>query len=260
MTKLQGLVLNAVNDLVSVRPYRGGELVTTNLQYSDGDTIRIWVDPMNGAFRVTDRAEAVDRLEMWGVRASQGRAAEAIVTARASAFLNPYGAQAEELSTICTTDELGLTVLRVAAAALRVEQLRWLAKDQPMLKFDDRLANRLSNVASTRHWKMTRRAKISLDGGRTRQVTAAIEGESGTAWIQAVGNTDQDRAVANCYYLFDRSQAPKSHRIAALAGAATSWPNGLQHDLEQVGRVTFFEDALNLEHELEQITGPALVS
>lgn len=255
MTRLQASILNAVNDLVSVRPHRGGELVTTSLRFSDGDSIEIWVDRMSGSFRVTDRAEALDRLEMWGVRTNQGKAAEAIVAARTAAALNPFGAVPEELSTICSPEELGVTVLAVAEAAMRVEQLRWLAHDRPALKFDDRLAGRLESLSLSRRWRMTRRAKISIEGGRERRITAAIEGPHGTAYVQAVSDADKERAAEHCYYLFDRSEASKSHQVAALAGASRSWPSGLQDDLERVGRVAFFDDPLGLERELDAATG-----
>lgn len=260
MRQLETAVLGAVNDHLSVRPYRGGHLVSTPLTYSDGDTITVFVETFAGAFRVSDRAEATDRLDSWGVHSEQGRAAEAIVAARRAASLNPFASEQEELSTICDVAELGATILAVAQAALRVEQLRWLAKDRPSLKFDDRLANRLVSVSSARHWRMTRRAKLPLAHGRTRMVTAAVEGLNGTAYVQAVSDADKERSVANCYYLFDRSTAPKSQRVAALAGAPDGWPTGLQEDLSDVGTVTFFADPLTLERELERITGPALVS
>jgi hypothetical protein len=258
MTRLQTAILGAINDALSVRPYGGAQLVFTPLKYSDGDTITILVEPFGNGLRVSDRGEAVDRLETWGVHADQGRAAEAIVAARSSVRLNPFASEPEELSTICDDSDLGLGILTVAQTALRVEQLRWLAKDRPALKFDDRLANRLSSVSSARHWRMTRRAKLPLASGRTRQVTAAVEGQHGTAYVQAVSDVDKDRSVANCYYIFDRSTASRSQRVAALAGAPKEWPDGLRDDLAEVGTVTFFADPIALERELELITGPAL--
>lgn len=253
--KIVASLLGAVNDLTLVRAYGDGWLVSTPLTYSDGDTVRVYVEPYNEGFRVTDRAEATDRLSMWGVVTDSGRARRGILAVRQAANLSPIGSDATETATVGDDRSLGHLVLGVAQAALRTEQLRWLARDLPAMKFDDRLSTRIEGLSRARHWNYVRRASMTLSHGRVKQVTAAVEGPEGKAYIQAVSNADVERSTINCFYLFDRSTELRDHKVAALAGDSGDWPDSLLGDLHEVSVVTFFADPHGLENELERITG-----
>jgi hypothetical protein len=253
-------LLRVVNDETTVRDFGTGWLVRTPFSYSDGDVVTVFVEPYNTGVRVSDRAEAVDRLTMWGVDPSTGKAQTAIERARQSAQLIPIASEATETATFGEPSQVGRMIFAVAETALRTEQLRWLARDVPVLSFDERLSNRVGVVARSHDWKYARRAPMDLVGGRSRRITAAVTGARGTAWVQAVGDADKERSTEHCFYLFDRSLAPQGSRIAALAGDPDGWSSALTSDLEHVGVVTFFEDPSGLEAELERIIGsvPAL--
>lgn len=255
MTQITSAILNAVNDLTAARAYGDGWLVTTPLTYSDGDAITILVEPVNHGFRVTDRAEALDRLTAWGVAHDSQRANAGVIAARNAAKLSPLGSHPTETATFVEESEVGHAVLSVAQAALRTEQLRWLAQDRPTSNFDERLANRVLTLAQSHDWQMRRRAEMTLRGGRTRRVTASVQGPRGTAYIQAVSDTDPDRSVQRCFYLFGRSVENKANKVSALAGDPSSWSRDFCDDLAEVSVLTFFEEATSLERELERITG-----
>ena len=257
-TRLAASILHAVNDLTAVRAYGDGWLVDTPFTYSDGDAITVLVDPIGTGFRITDRAEALDRLSSWGVAPDSARAAAGIQAARDAGQLSPVASHTSETATIAEEADLGAAILAVGQAALRVEQLRWLAQDRPAINFDDRLATRVEMLSESHKWTMTRRAQIRMRTGRVRRVTASVQGPAGTAYIQAVSDSDQERSVANCYYLFDRSIERRDRRVSALAGDPGSWPSGLREDLEAVSLVTFFAEPTDLEATLERITGTAL--
>lgn len=253
-----GALLGAVNDLTSATPYGSGWLLDTPFTFSDGDRVSVLIDPLGSGFRVTDRAEAIDRLVMWGVSPDSKRANQAITATRQAAGLAPIGTEGKhQVATFGGAPELGAMVLAVAQCAVRIEQLRWLARDKPSMKFDDRLNERLLVVAHQHRWRYNRRAAIPLPGDRTRQVTAVVEGQRATAYVQAVSASDPEESVGRCYYLFDRAEVAKEQKVATLAGTPGDWSDGLRSDLEAVSVVTFFEEPNALERELERITGQA---
>lgn len=215
-------LLKAVNDLSSTIPYGDGWLVRTPLTYSDGDAVTVFVDPVNKGLRVTDRGEAIDRLSMWGVAGAATRARQGIVHVRHAHDLSPLGSTDEEMATFGNPADLGTMILDVAQASMRVEQLRWLALDHPTKKFEDRLSSRLESLASDHDWTIERRAGLPLPGDRTRQVTASVTGKRARAYVQAVGDSDRERAVANCYYIFDRALAPPRNQNSGL-GRTARW-------------------------------------
>ena len=261
MTNIASSLLKAVNDLTGVRSYGDGWLVTTPLTYSDGDSVVVLVEPVNSGFRVTDRAEAFDRLIGWGVDPESGKAAQGVKAARSGARLAPLGgSDPTETATFGDASDLGIAILAVAQSAARVEQLRWLARDLPTLSFDDRLTNRIVTASRSHGWKYVRRAPLPLAHGRTKRVTASVSGERGTAFVQAVSDADYERSTINCFYLFERSLEARTSLVAALAGEAERWPQSLRDDLSEVGTVVFFAEPHALEAELERITGAVPVS
>lgn len=255
-TKVAAELLKSFNDRTSTRPYGTGWLCTTPLTYSDGDAVRVLAEPLNEGFRVTDRAEAIDRLAVWGV-VDSARAVAGIQAARQAAHLQPLASHPSETATFGAPADLGQMILDVAIASMRIEQLRWLAQDRPTMTYDERLVERVRSLASTHNWRWDRRPEIRLASGRNRRITAAVTGTRATAYIQAVSDADRDRSVEKCYYLFDRATQPRDQKVAALAGAPSEWPGALADDLATVGVVTFFEDPSHIERVLEEITGSA---
>jgi hypothetical protein len=250
-------LLGAVNDMTAAVPYGDGFLVDLPFVYSDGDSVRALVEPYSGdALRVTDRAEALDRLSSFGVNVGTGRVAVAVREAVRSSGLNMIGSAADELATVTNEADLGAALLAIGGTAIRVEQLRWLATDRPGTTFTDRVTTRLTDVAGKR-WKVDRAARMRTQSGRRRRVTAAVTGELGTAYVQAIGQPDDDRAVEHCYYLFDRSTVEKGHRIAALAGTHDDWSPAITEDLAVVGQLAYFDEGGQLEDRIAGIAGLA---
>ena len=255
MTNVSSHLLRAVNDGTTITRYGEAWLCTTPFPYRDGDSVSVLVEELHDGYRVSDRAEALDRLVMWGVGPDSQKASAAIKDARTAAQLHPIGSHPSETATFGSQDDIGRMVIDVALAAVRIEQLRWLAQDRPALTFDERLAQRLQSLAAAHRWTWDRRPEIKLRSGRARRITASVTGERGTAFIQAVSAADQDRAVEKCYYLFDRSSVERDHKMAALAGRRDDWPRDLAEDLAAVGVVTYFDEPHQIERELERITG-----
>lgn len=252
-TNIRSSVLSEINDQLVTVEYGDGWLVQTPLTYSDGDTVSLFVEPFNGLFRVTDRAEAVDRLIDAHVDPDGGKAADGLTSARAR--FTPLGSDRYEVATCVDQSRLGASIFDVAVAALRIEQLRWLARDLPVVTFEDKIVERVSRVARAHSWAFTTRPKVALRRGRRKRITAAVHGPQGDAWIQAVGGSDRNRAVESCFYTFANGSVPRERRVAAVAGAASSWDSGLIGDLEEVGRVAFFEVPHDLERVIEEAAG-----
>ena len=149
---VKSALLSAVNDWSTVIPLgEGGEvLVRTPWSYSDGDTVTVLAEPYGSGWRVSDRAEARDRLAMWGVDASSGKVAQATSAILEGADLVATGSHPSEVATFGAPDDLGAMLLLVAQAAARIEGLRWLARDVPAATFEGRLAARVEALAQAR--------------------------------------------------------------------------------------------------------------
>lgn len=252
-TNIKTSVLSEINDHLVTVEYGDGWLIQTPLSYSDGDTVSVFVEPLNGLFRISDRAEAVDRLIEAHVDPDGGKAADGVHAARA--LFSPVASDRYEVATCVEQGKLGESIFDVAAAALRIEQLRWLARDLPVVTYEDKLIDRVGAVARSHAWPFTRGPKVTLRRGRKKRITATVEGPRGETWIQAVAGNDRNAAAERCYYTFDRGQVPSDRRIAALAGTAATWDRALLDDLEEVGRVAFFDVPHSLEDVVEAAAG-----
>src|SRR5690606_13655671 len=76
--KIEALVLRALNDGMSSRPYGHGALLDLPMTYSDGDSIRVFVEELGKGYRVSDRGDAIDRLVEAGVNPDAVKARAAI--------------------------------------------------------------------------------------------------------------------------------------------------------------------------------------
>jgi hypothetical protein len=246
-------VLGAVNDHTYAHPYGDGLLIDLSLTYGDGDAVRILVEPMGTGIRASDRATAASLLAMAGVDITSGRAAEAFAEAIRGAHLNGVGAHAGEIATFGSQEDLGSMILNVAQASLRVDQLRWLAHQQPAVTFAEQVTSRVESWAG-RQRQIERDPVIRLSSGRSRRVTVAVSGGGRTAYIQAVSARDRDRSTEHCYYLFgNANRIPKEQKIAALAGSHDSWPEANVAELTTVGVVQFFDELTGLERQLDAV-------
>jgi len=117
-------LLGAINDQIVVHPYADSLLVDLPLTYSDGDSVRLLVEPLGSGVRVSDRASAFERLLLADVNTDTGRVAEAISAAIGAAGLSDIGGEEDEIATFGPMEDLSGMVIAVAQAALKVEQLR----------------------------------------------------------------------------------------------------------------------------------------
>lgn len=257
-TSITSALLKRVNDVTSAHPYGEGWLIDTPLTYSDGDTVTLLLSPMGqGAYRVSDRADSLDRLVLAGLRLDGRKARRAITSARRNAGLNQMASSDYELATICAEPDIGEAILRVAECAMRVEQLRWLAQERDEVQYADRLRERVSRLGLSRGWAVQERGALPLRGGRTRRVTAVISGPRAPIYVQAVSLRTAEVSVASCYYAFDRAEVPPPHRVSVLDGAPSDWDQGLADDLSTVSIVSFFDGGPPIESELARVVEEA---
>jgi hypothetical protein len=250
-----GAILRAVNDHTVARPYGDGLLIDLPLTYGDGDTIRILVEPMGAGYRVSDRAAAATLLSMAGVNITHGKPADAIAEATRLSGLGGLNAEVGELATYGTADTLGQLVLAVAQASMRVDQLRWLAVKQPLVRFPDRVASRIKSWASDGR-RVQRDAPVRLTSGRERQVTIRVSSADHAAYVQAVSGRDQEQAAEHCYHIFSFSDVPEDGRIAVLDGNRDDWSAAIITELESVSDVEFFEAPNRLEERIDRVVPP----
>lgn len=246
-----GALLHSINDEITIHEYGDGLLVDLPLTYSDGDSVRLMLEPMGTGVRISDQAAAYERLLMAEVNTSSGRAADAIAaTIRSSGLVN-VGGEEDEIATFGPADDLGIMLLNVAQASMRVEQLRWLAVRRTPTRFADRVVQRVQSVAR-RDWRVERNAPLLLRSGRERSVTVAVETPAATAYVQALSAKDKDQAAEHCYYLFNWADVPSGSRVAALDGDPDAWPSALVTELATVADVEFFANTGAVERALNR--------
>jgi hypothetical protein len=135
-------LLRSVNDRITVHAYGDGLLADLPLTYSDGDSVRLLVEPLGAGVRVSDRASAYERLLLADVNTDTGRAAEAIAATVRAAGLANVGGEEDEIATFGPAGDLGTMVLAVAQASIRVAALDGQRSDWP-----DGLLSELGSVA-----------------------------------------------------------------------------------------------------------------
>jgi len=88
-------LLSSINDEIVLHEYGDGFLADLPLTFSDGDSIRLLLEPMGAGVRVSDQASAYERLMMADVNTDSRRAAEAIAaTVRAGVVSSPRACSA----------------------------------------------------------------------------------------------------------------------------------------------------------------------
>lgn len=244
--KLISAVLSTVNDNTAVTDYGHGWLVTTPLRFYDDDRVTLFVERYEQGFRVSDQGTTAMRLHMADVNVDNPRIADA--WRRSVATLGELSVAAEE-GVICAwsgVDELGALILRVAEAAMRVDQLRWIGQERKPVRFAERVVERIRSSVPAPD-VVTPRAALTLRSGRVRQVTAAIgENPASRVYVQAVtgGSADtRERSVEHCAYLFHyAANLPKQRRIVVASGRRGEWPSEIVSELSDLSDVAFFEE------------------
>lgn len=253
-------ILKYLNDNTAVHVYGDGVLVDLPMRYGDGDGVRLLVEPVGQGYRVTDRGEAADRLQVAGVNLDARRTADALAEVARTAHLDGVGAEQGELSVYGLADELGRMLVDVACASLRVDELRWTAAQRGQLRFQERLVHRVERWAGDR-WIVRRSPPIRLRSGRDKRVTLSVESNDSAVYVQALSTSDRESAVQHCYYVFGLSEeVPRTHKIAALDGPPDLWSSAIVSELKEVSEVKFYDDPTGLEHSLTEhlVTSSAL--
>ncbi|MDX3866865.1 hypothetical protein [Streptomyces europaeiscabiei] len=244
-------LLSFINDRIVTHKYGDGLLADLPVTYSDGDSVRLLLEPLGAGVRVSDQASAYERLLLADVNTDTGRVAEAIATTIRVAGLANIGSEDDEIATFGPLEDLGTMMLAVAQASIRVEQLRWLAVRRAPVRFADKVVERVQSVAK-RDWKVERNASLRLRSGRERAVTVAVETPTAAAYVQALSAKDKDQAAEHCYYLFSWADVPQQSRVAALDGQRSEWPSELLSELGSVADVEFFENQGAVESAIQR--------
>lgn len=260
--KLISLVVREVNDEITVRDYGHGFLMTLPLTYWDDDRVTLFVEPFESGYRVSDRGSTAVRLHMTGMNVEAPKVAES--WRRSVAVLNLFnpGNEDLELAHFTDADQLGQSILKVAEASLRIDQLRWLHSAQPPVRFPDKVVRRLVKAAGERA-VVRPNAPMKLRHGRTRQVTAAVgTDERCQVYVQAVGGSNREtreRAVEHCTHLFDYADGlDPDRRLAIVSGTREEWKDSYIETLAESTEVAFYGEPDQLDEVLKRRLAPAL--
>ncbi|NKQ59376.1 hypothetical protein HFP15_41735 [Amycolatopsis sp. K13G38] len=249
--KISTSVLSLVNDQLDVKPYGHGHLITLPLAFYDDDQITLFAEPFEGGVRVTDQGTTAMRLHMADVDLQNARVADSWNRSVAALGVKSLAAEEGIVGAWGTVDEIGRLVLMVAEAALRVDQLRWLATDRRPVQFRDRVVSQLNAIARANE-QVTPNAPLPQTSGRTRQVTAAVGlDHERRVYVQAMGASNREQAAEHCYYVFSHTKVPRDRVLAVAAGTRDAWSSALLDELGQVTDVAFFDERDDLRSQLQ---------
>lgn len=242
-----------------VRPYGDGFLVSTPLTYSDGDTVVVAVSPLGGAFKVSDRAEAMDRLDEAGVPLNKAnRTNELITLLRTQAQLAPIDAHEAEIADLVDAESLAEGVMRIAELAQRIEHLRWTLRESSPMAYRDVLISEATSISSRHNWKIKPNTTVRLTSGQERRFTASVDVGSRRGFIQALSIADRNAAIEHAYFLFSHLDAELDSKLAVFDMRGTPWPESELRSLESESTVVRYESSRDLERALSALEAPAL--
>jgi len=260
--KLTSLVVREMNDEITVRDYGHGFLMTLPLTYWDDDRVTLFVEPFESGYRVTDRGSTAVRLHMIGMNVETPKVAESWRRSIATLNLFNPGNEELELAHFTDADQLGESILKVAEATLRIDQLRWLYSAHTPARFPDKVVRRLVRAVGERA-AVRPNAPMKLRHGRIRQVTAAVgTDERSQVYVQAVGGSNREtreRAVEHCTHLFDYAEGLDSNqRLAIVSGTREEWKNYYIETLAESAEVAFYGEPDQLDEVLKRRLAPVL--
>ncbi|MFI5558552.1 hypothetical protein ACIA2T_04670 [Amycolatopsis japonica] len=243
-------MLSLFNDMIEVRRYGHGHLLTLPLAFYDNDLITLFVESYEGGIRVSDQGTTALRLHMADLDLENSRIADA--WSRSVAALGARSLAAEDGVVCGWGDEadVGGLILGVAEAVLRVDQLRWLATDRRPMRFRDRVVSTISAIASSPE-HVTPNAPLPQTSGRTRQVTAAVgPNVDNRVYVQAMGASNREHAAEHCYYVFSHTDVPRERVLAVAAGRRDAWSSALLQELTEVTEVAFYDEHGDVKDKL----------
>lgn len=233
MSSLKSTLVAEIYDRVATIQYGDGLLVETPFTYSDGDSVTVYVEPMGEGVRVTDREEAIDRLEDAGVELERSRRARAEWDGiLQEAGLVGVGASEFEISHATDAGGAARAVFDVAETAQKVEQLRYLAREMPLVLYRDVVVDSTRAIADRHKWRVRRSSEVTLSTGARRKLTAIVQTTRSEAFVQALSTAD---AVASTFLTFSYLPAPKEARLAVIDERTAPWKKA---DLEPIGDVS----------------------
>ncbi|WET81108.1 DUF1828 domain-containing protein [Amycolatopsis sp. QT-25] len=249
-SKIKASLLSQVNDVIDVREYGHGHLLTLPLAFYDNDLITLFVEPYEGGVRVSDQGTTAMRLHMADLDLDAPRVAEAWTRSVANLGSQSMATDEGVVGGWGEGSQVGRLVLNVAEAVLRVDQLRWLASDRRPVRFRDRVVRTISAIASTPE-QVTPNAPLPQSSGRTRQVTAAVGPDvDNRVYVQAMGASNRDQAAEHCYYVFKHTQVPRERVLAVAAGRRDSWSSSVLQELSEVTDVAFYDEQGDVQSKL----------
>ncbi|KDN23231.1 hypothetical protein [Amycolatopsis rifamycinica] len=260
-SKIKTSVLSQVNDLLEIREYGHGYLLTLPLAFYDDDLITLFVEPYEGGVRVSDQGTTAMRLHMADLDLETPRVVEAWTRSIASLGGQALTAEDGMVGGWGDVSNVGQLVLNVAEATLRVDQLRWLANEKRPVQFRDRVVRTIGSVAPRPEY-VTPNAPLPQTSGRTRQVTAAVGPDTDNRiYVQAMSASSRDQAAEHCYYVFSHTDVPRERVLAVAAGRRDSWPAAVLNELDDVTDVAFYGEGTDFQDQLAsriaQLRGPA---
>lgn len=248
---MKSAIVAEIYDRVTTTEYGDGLLIMTPFTYSDGDTVTVYVAPFGDGVRVTDREEAIDRLEDAGVdleRSPRARAERLRIIREARLI----GVGATEFEISHATDVAGAAraVFDVAAAAEKIEHLRHLARDTPAVLYRDVVANSTRAIAQRHHWKLRRSSEVKLSTGSHKKLTAIVQTTGQDAYVQALSTSE---AIASTFLTFSYLDAPKTAQLAVVDERTRAWTKADIEPIADVSTVVKYHSESDLAVALERV-------
>lgn len=240
-TKIRSALLGCLNDNTHLHEY--GEATLVDLPYSrlDGDSVRLLVEPVGEGYRISDRGDGADLASESGLNITSGNAATYLRGIQRSISADKIGGSDSELSILVAAEQLGCALHQVAIASIRVEGLSVLSQERSPRKFSTTVTERLSNLFSSSGF-VRKQQPMPLTRSRTRKVTATVERDRRTVYVQAVSQANIDVSFAKCFSTFAIAEVPHDSLISVLQGGANDWSGGYSEDLADVSQVVFERD------------------
>ena len=250
-SKISTAVLSLMNDNMEVKEYGHGHLLTLPLAFYDNDLITLFVEPFEGGVRISDQGTTALRLHMADLDLDTPRVAHSWQRSVASLGSQAMAVDDGVIGAWGQVSDLGRLVLMVAEAALRVDQLRWLATDRRPPRFRDRVVSRIESIAKVAG-QVTPNALLPQTSGRTRQVTAAVgPSVDNRIYVQAISASNRDQSAEHCYYVFSNTDVPREKVLAVAAGKRDSWPDAVINELARVTDIAFFDQGNDVRRQVE---------
>lgn len=249
--RIASAVLSSLNDDLAVTPYAHGYLVSLPLFFFDDDRVKLFVEPFERGVRVSDRGLTAMRLVMSDVNVDSDRIGKAIARSSSSALCQ-FDAHEGEIVAFGGEKDLADLIFGVGSAAIRLDQLRWMARERRPGTFREQVVDRLIEAVGGRENFITPNDTVRLRSGRTKQVTASVHKDKGglfdvehVVYVQALSGASREAreaAVDRCYHLFHLAEVNQEKLVAVASGSESDWPQPLIAEMSEVSTVAFFDD------------------